>query len=258
MPSDLTPVCDQIRMVLGNIQGLVILVGLLASDNNGLNVLRLAECGLSDYAALIKQRLVLTREWAEAVLKVSELRRLEERVCTDGEDSGALRAARARVNELTAERASLTSGTEQAKGERDTLAPRICKLEGPATTFEGEIGIVVRAVRSLKSRVAEGEDRVSTEEVRARETLDKMSKLRAPVKGLNRTVVGEHARVTELLKAELVRVLSVITAALSESEGKVSNALCGVRDGFPVDACFDTPAPSAECLSEQAEVLFVV
>lgn len=51
----------------------------------------------------------------------------------------------------------------------------------------------------------------------AREALDKMSELRGLVEGLNWTIRGERARVAGIFDEELVRVRSVLTAALSES-----------------------------------------
>lgn len=79
-------------------------------------------------------RLVLTSEQAEAESKMANVRRLEEHVHTAEEDSRALHVARAHVHELTAERASLTAGTEYGKAEQDTLAARIRELQVAAAT----------------------------------------------------------------------------------------------------------------------------
>lgn len=46
--------------------------------------------------------------------------------------------ARGRVDELTAERTSLSAEIEQAKRERDTLGDRISELEAAAATGNGE------------------------------------------------------------------------------------------------------------------------
>lgn len=46
-----------------------------------------------------------------------------------------------------------------------------------------------------------------------------MAELRALFRGLNRTVGSACARAVGLINAELVRFQSLITAALSESEG---------------------------------------
>lgn len=68
-----------------------------------------------------------------------------------------------------------------------------------------------------------------------------MFELRALVEGLNRTFGGERARVAELVDAELVCIQSVTIAGLSESEGTVTEEICNVPDGFPVEASSDVP-----------------
>lgn len=60
---------------------------------------------------LIELRLVLTDERAEAESRAAGVRGLEEDVPAAEEDSELLRMARARVDDLTAERASLTVET---------------------------------------------------------------------------------------------------------------------------------------------------
>lgn len=52
-------------------------------------------------------------------------------------------------------------------------------------TRNGELGIVVRAVRSLKGRIAAGEDKASTAEAQDCKTLNKMSELQVLVEGLS-------------------------------------------------------------------------
>lgn len=91
----------------------------------------------------------------------------------------------------------------------------------------------------MQGRVSAGEDRANRVEARARKTLDRMFELRAVVEGLNQTVSGEHASVAGLTDADLVSVRSFITAALSESEGTVREAMCDVRDGFTVETSSD-------------------
>lgn len=49
---------------------------------------------------------------------------------------------------------------------------------------------------------------------RAFETLEKMSKLQALFKGLNRTVGGKRVRVAEAVDAELISMRSDITAVM--------------------------------------------
>lgn len=58
------------------------------------------------------------------------------------EDTEALCVTCARVDELTAERASLTAGTENAKTKCDTLTTLICKLDAVAATRDGEPRLV--------------------------------------------------------------------------------------------------------------------
>lgn len=72
-----------------------------------------------------------------------------------------------------------------------------------------------------------------------------MSEVRVFFKRLIWTFSGECACVVMLVDAELVRVRSVITAALSENEGTISEAICDVRRGFPVEASSDVPSLSA-------------
>lgn len=112
---------DQRRVALSNVQGLVSRVGFPA-PRSGLDVLHLTECGLCDLFALIKLRRVLKSEGAELESRMAEVRLLEKRVCMADGDLGAFRVARVLVDELTSERASLTTRTEQVNAEGDTLA----------------------------------------------------------------------------------------------------------------------------------------
>lgn len=122
---------------------------------------------------------MLTSEGLQAAAKsrVAEIHQLEERVRAAEEDSEALHATRADVEELTAEHESLTMGTEHAKAEHDTLDDHICELEVSAAPCHGGLGDFVQAMQLLKSSVAAGEDR-ETGEVRACQMLEKMSELR--------------------------------------------------------------------------------
>lgn len=52
-------------------------------------------------------------------------------------------------------------------------------------------------------------------------------------------------RVAGLFDTEFVCVQSVITPALSEREGTVSEEKSDVHEGFPVEASSDVPSPSA-------------
>lgn len=85
-----------------------------------------------------------------------------------------------------------------------------------------------------------------------------MSERQALVKGLNQAVPGKHACIAELVGTKFIRIWSVITSAMSESEGTVSKAICNLLDSFPVQASSDGPGPSADRSSDQAHVLFIV
>lgn len=74
-----------------------------------LDVLRLAEYGLCDHLTLIKRRPVLTSERAEVESRMECMSRLEQRVCAVGKNLEAVCAAHALVDELMAERTSLTA-----------------------------------------------------------------------------------------------------------------------------------------------------
>lgn len=69
----------------------------------------------------------------------------------------------------------MTAGTEQAKADRDTLDARIRELEVAAVTYDGDMGVVMRAVWSSRGLVAAGEDKANSAKTRAREMLDKIS-----------------------------------------------------------------------------------
>lgn len=86
------------------------------------------------------------------------------------------------------------------------MAARIRELQVAAATHDGELGVVVWAVRSLNSSVAACKVRVNAAATRASETLDKMSKLRALGAGPIWTVGGERACVAELVDVDLIRV----------------------------------------------------
>lgn len=58
---------------------------------------------------------MFTYKRAELESEVAEVGHLEEPISAPEEDMEALRVVRMRVDELTAERASLTAGTEKAK-----------------------------------------------------------------------------------------------------------------------------------------------
>lgn len=99
------------------------------------------------------------------------------------EDLEAFRVVGARVGEMKAERAWLTAGTDFTKAECENLAARICKLELAAATNDGDLRVMVPAVRTLGVRSVEGKDRVEATQVRARKRSGHMSELGALVEG---------------------------------------------------------------------------
>lgn len=90
------------------------------------------------------------------------------------------------------------------------------------------------------------------------QNLDKLFKLWAFVQRLRRTSGGEHVRVAELVDEEKFRVWFVITAAQLESESTVSEAMCGVYHGFPVEASSDAWGLRIWGSPDEDEVLFFV
>lgn len=63
------------------------------------------------------------------------------------ENTESIRTALARVNDVTAERASPATGTDQADAEPDNLATRIYELEATAAKVNGELGLTVQPCR---------------------------------------------------------------------------------------------------------------
>lgn len=225
--------------------------------DNGLDVLSFAECGLPDSHTLIELHFVLTNERTAVKKRLAEVHCLEERVHAAKDDSGAPHVVRAGLEEPTAERESFTGGTKRAKADCDSLAAHIYEREVAAATQNGYLVVAWQAVPSLKGRFAEGKENKNTAEARAPESLDIMSEFRTFVKGLSLTVGDERACVAGLIGTELILVLLVTTAALSESENKVREAILNKVDGFPVGASSGTARLSAWCSSDQALVSFV-
>lgn len=80
--------------------------------DDGLDVMQLVSCGFCDRPSFIEIRSVLTNELAETESGASKPPYLEEHVCAARQALKSLREARAPINKLTAERASLAVGTE--------------------------------------------------------------------------------------------------------------------------------------------------
>lgn len=213
---------------------------MLAAPDNGLDLLRHAGYGLLDHLKLIELHQVLTSERAEAEWRIAEVGQLEERLHAFEEESEALRVTPACVYELTAERTSLTTGLSLEMKSVTPWIPVFSEVEVAAATRNEKLGVVVWAVWLLKRRAAVREVKVKMAETQARETLYIMSGPQALVKEVIRTVGGDCAHIAELVERELIG-RSIISAALLESEGTVSEAICSVCDSFSVEAFSDAP-----------------
>lgn len=181
---------------------------------------------MCDHFALVDQHQELTNKRAEEESSVSELGHLEECVRGAENDSEALREAHTPVDGLNVERGLLTAGTDQANADRDTFAARFLERDVPSPTRKRELGAGRLAVRSSKIEVAAGEDKANTAEARAYDTLDEMSELWLLVNRRNGTICCERERTAGPVNAELVHAWPGISAALSDSEGMFSSAIC--------------------------------
>lgn len=151
-------------MVLHIVQDLVSRAG-RPVPVNALDILRHVECALQHLLMLIGLRELLINERARLESRVAEVSRSEGCTHAAEEESEALSVARARVNKLRAERASLKSWTKQEKVDRDTFANLISELESAAASQDVQLGLVVRALWSLDDCVAAGENRPNTTDV---------------------------------------------------------------------------------------------
>lgn len=86
---------------------------------------------------------------------------------------------------------------------------------------------------------------------------DKMSELRSLVERLTWTVSGEPLQAADLVELGLSRFHLVITTALIESEGTVSDSMCGVQDGFPFESPRSSPGTFAGISSSQPLILLL-
>lgn len=100
----------------------------MPSPEIALDVLHLAKRSLLDCLPLMEHCRVLTKEQVQTELTVAEALPLVECVHEAEECSKALRAARARVEELAAGWEPLTAGTETVRAEPDPLPVCIGKL----------------------------------------------------------------------------------------------------------------------------------
>lgn len=168
------------------------------------------------------------------------------------EDSELLLAARVPIDDLSTEGALFTAKTEKRKAECVTLATITCKLKVAAATGDRELDFFVRAVQLLKSLIAAGEDRANSAEAWACQTFDKISKLQTLVEWLNWTIGRERLCVAEVFNAKLIFVRLVTTATLLARKCMISDAICVVRNSFPVEASSGAPGPSGEASADQA------
>lgn len=95
---------------------------------NCLDVFILVECSLRDWFRFMELGQGLTNKWAVVELGTVHARHLEDLVRAAKETSEALRAVRACVDKLIADRALSTARTEQAKTEPETLAVIVHEL----------------------------------------------------------------------------------------------------------------------------------
>lgn len=123
-------------------------------------------------------------------------------------------------------------------------------------TPDGELVLFIRSVRSLKECIVAGKSHASMAEVWASQTKDKTLKLRFLGEGLTLAVDGELTEAAGLFEMELSHFCLVITAALTESEGAGSEAICSVQDGFPVKVSCTWPYLSAGISSRQPSRVF--
>lgn len=127
----------------------------------------------------------------------------------------------------------------------------ICELEVTTATRDGELGVVVTALRSMKGHTDAGQDRAILQRLGLVRCWTRGPKRLMGVQGLRRTFGGERARVAGLGNAESICVPSVIFAVLPDSECPISEEIRNKRDGFPNRASSDARFPSAECLYDQ-------
>lgn len=146
----------------------------------------------------------------------------------------------------------MTAEPDLAKAELNNVAASNRELEVSAATCNRELSVVVQTVRSLKGLVAPGKDRPNTVRALACETVKKMSELRSLVGGLNLTFGGERACASALFREVIIRVWSVITAALLEIESTSMRQYPTCLRGFAVWAALCALGSSERCWSDMA------
>lgn len=75
---------------------------------------------------------------------------------------------------------------------------------------------------------------------------------------MTRTISDECARITNLFDVDLSRVHSIITAALSESEGTISQAVRCTKDCVPVERTWNVLGLSPGGLYSQPQAEIIV
>lgn len=113
----------------------------------------------------------------------------------------------------------------------------------------GALGAVIRALRSLKEHIVAGYTQVNMAEAQVCQMLDQMSDLCSFGEWFIWTARRQRTRVACQVEVELLPFCSVITAALTESEGTLIYAIGDVSKAFPAEAFLTLPGPSAESSS---------
>lgn len=81
-------------------------------------------------------------------------------------------------------------------------------------------------------RAATCQTRACKSEVWSRNTSDRISQRLLLLEGLHIAVGGKRGQVAGMVEVKLSRVRLVITAAMTENEGTISETICGVQDVF--------------------------
>lgn len=117
----------------------------LPAPGNGLSFLNLVECSLHDHRTLSKLRRKLTSKRSKTESRPADAYQFQKLVSAAAEDLDMLRVGHGQVEELVAERASLSLSTKQAKAERPTFNIQVlqtgccCRdtLQRPGSSVEG-------------------------------------------------------------------------------------------------------------------------
>lgn len=109
-------------------------------------------------------------------------------------------------------------------------------------------------MQSLNGCVPASECRANTAEARAYEMVSKVHQLSTVFERLRRIFRGSCACFAGLVDADWILVRSVISAALSDSEITVSEAIRYVYYSFPIEASPEAPDSTVAGSSDQAQI----